>query len=163
MQEGPPMAVDPLSINYQLPWESRLLILYLLVVITVSFVKSASVLRALWLSRYGPLRQSSTESEFVLAFEICSNRVQSMKRWVFVTLFWTVLVATLLLRREFQVFMEQKMFWSGAFFVPTIEVLTIFLLGILLCAVIYTACALFESALLSRKESWNRARSSTEE
>ena len=86
MQEGPPLGLDPLSINYQLPWTSRLLILYLLVVVTVSLVKSASVLRTLWLSKHGSLQESSTEDEFVLAWERCSNKVQSIKRWAFVTL-----------------------------------------------------------------------------
>jgi len=162
MQEGPPIGLDPLSINYQLPWASRLLILYLLVVVTVSLVKSASVLRTLWLSKHGSLQQSNTEDEFVLAWERCSNKVRSIKRWVFVTLFWTVLVAAMLLRNEFIFFTEQKMFWTGAFFVPTIEVLTIFVLGILVCAVLYTACALYEGALLRRRESWNCARSRTE-
>jgi hypothetical protein len=96
----------------------------------------------------------------VLAWERCSNKVQSIKRWVFVTLFWTVLVAAMLLRNDFIVFTQQKMFWSGAFFVPAIEDLTIFVLGILVCSVLYTTCALYEGALLRRREAWNRAHSS---
>ena len=159
MQEGPPLSLDPLSINYQLPWESRLLTLYLLVVVIVSLVKSANVLRALWLSQHGSLKQSSAEDEFVLAWERCSNKVQSIKRWVFVTLFWTVLVAAILLRKDLTFFTEQKMFWTAAFFGSTVEVLTVFVLGILVCAVLYTICALYEGALLRRRESWNRARS----
>lgn len=165
MQEGAPMAVDPISINYPLPWESRLFILYLLVIVTVSLVKSASVLRTLWLSKHGSLQQSSTDDEFMLAWERCSNKVRSIKRWVFVTLFWTVLVAAVLLRKEFVFFTEQKMFWTGAFFVPTVEVLTVSVLGILVCAVLYTECALFEGALSRRRESRqsrNRTGSRTE-
>jgi len=162
MQEGPPIALDPLSVDYQMPWASRLLILYLLVVVTVSLVKSASVLRTLWLSKHGSLQQSSTEGEFELAWERCSNKVQSIKRWVFVTLFWTVLVSAMHLRNDFIFFTEQKMFWTGAFFVPAVEVLTTFVLSILVCAVLYTACALYEGALLRRRESWKGARSSIE-
>ena len=157
MQAGPPMLLDPLSVDYQMPWESRLLVLYLLVVVTVSLVKSASVLRTLWLSKHGSLHQSSTEDEFVVAWERCSNKVQSIKRWVFVTLFWIFLVAATLLRNEFIFFTEQKMFWTGAIFAPTVEVLTIFVLGILICAVLYTVCAFYEGALLRRRKSWNRA------
>jgi len=162
IQEAQPIGLDPLSIDYQMPWASRLLILYLLAVVTVSLVKSASVLRTLWLSKDGSLLQSSTEDEFALAWERCSNKVQSIKRWVFVTLFWTVLVAAMLLRNDFIFFTQQKMFWSGAFFVPAIEDLTIFVLGILVCSVLYTTCALYEGALLRRREAWNRARSSIE-
>jgi hypothetical protein len=36
------------SVNYHLPWASKLLILYLLVVSAISLVKSAAVLRLLW-------------------------------------------------------------------------------------------------------------------
>lgn len=68
----------------------------------------------------------------------------------------------LLLRNDFIFFTEQKMFWTGAFFIPTIEVLTIFVFGIFVCAVLYTACALYEGALLRRRESWKRTRSSIE-
>jgi hypothetical protein len=162
MQEGPPMDTDPLSVDYQMPWESRLLILYLLVVVTMSLVKFAIMLRPLWLSKRGSLHQSSTEDEFVPTWERCSNKVQSVKRWVFITLFWIFLVAATLLRNEFIFFTEQKMFWTGAIFVPTIEVLTIVVLAVLVCAVLYTVCAFYEGALVRRKESWNRAHSSTE-
>jgi hypothetical protein len=155
MQEGTPMVVDPLSISYQMPWEARLFILYLLVIVTMSLVKSARVVHVLWLSKRGSLQKSSTEGEFVLAWEGCSNKVQSVKRWVFV-------VAAMLLRREFMFFMAQKMFWSGAFFQPTVEVLTVFVLGILVCAALYTICAVCEGALLGRRESWIQAHSSTQ-
>ena len=52
MQEGPQIGWDPISINYHLPWASRLLVLYLLVVVTVSLAKSAGVLRTLWPSKH---------------------------------------------------------------------------------------------------------------
>ena len=161
MQEGTPMGLDPLSISYQMPWEARLFILYLLVIVTTSLVKSARVVHILWLSKRSSLKKSSTEGEFALAWERCSNKVQSVKRWVFVTLLWTVLVAAMLLRREFMFFIAQKMFWSGAFFQPTAEVLTVFVLGILVCAALYTTCTLCEGALLGRRESWKQGRSST--
>jgi hypothetical protein len=162
MQEGPPIGLDPLSIGYQLPWVSRPFILYLLVVVTVSVVKSASALRILWFSKPDSLQPSSNESEFVLAWERCSNKVQSIKRWVFVTLFWTVLVGAVLLRSTFMLFAEQKMLWPGAFFMSMVEALTVFSIGSLVCAVLYMACALYEGALLRRREAWNRARSRIE-
>jgi len=162
MQGARPLTLDPLSVSYQMPWESRLLILYLLIVVTVSIVRSVSVLRILWSSSHGSLQPSRSEDEFVLAWDRCSSKVQSIKRWVFVTLFWTVLVAAMLLRTEFIFFTEQKVFWTGAFFVPTIDVLTVFVLGIPVATVLYTACALYEAALLRRRESWDGARPSAE-
>jgi hypothetical protein len=161
MQEGSAMGLDPLSIDRQMPWESRLLVLYLLIVVTVSAVKSVNIVRTLWLTKRASLQQSSGEGEFALAWEMCSNKVQSIKRWVFVTIFWTVLVTALLLLNEFIPFAERKMLWSGAVFATIIEVLPIFVLGFLVCAVLYTVCALYEGVLVQKKESWNRAHSSS--
>ena len=158
MQEDTQIGWDPISINYHLPWGSRLFILYLLAVVIVSVVKSISVLRTLWFSKRGSLGQSGPEEEFVQAWESCSNRVQSMKRWIFVTLFWTVLVALMLLRNNFVIVAEQKRIWPGAFYGFTAEMLAIVALGILVCAVLYTACVFYEGALERRKESWNSVR-----
>ena len=162
MQEGSQIGWDPISINYHLPWGSRLFILYLLVVVTVSLVKSSSVLRTFWLSKRGSLRPSTFEDEFVLAWERCLNKVQSIKRWVFVTLFWTVLVVAMLLRANLLILTAQKRLWPGEFFGSMVEVLTIFALGIFVCAVLYTTCAFYEAALLRRRELWNSARLSIE-
>lgn len=155
MQESLQIGWDPMSVDYHMPWASKLLILYLLVVVTAALVKSVSMLRILWFSRRGPLRLPRTEHEFMLAWEKCSNKVQSMKRLVFVTLLWTILIAVFLLRSDVQIFAEQKVFGPGAFFGTAAADLTVLALGLLVCAVLYTACAFYEGALLRRRESWN--------
>ena len=162
MQEGSQIGWDPISINYHLPLASRVLILYLLVIVTLSLVKSARLLRILWLSKRGSLRPSSPEDEFVFAWERCSSEIHSIKCWGLVTLFWTVLVAAMLLRNNLVILAAQKRFFPGTFFGSIVEMLTIFALGILVCAVLYTACAFYEGALLRRRESWNKARASIE-
>jgi hypothetical protein len=116
-------------------------------------VKSSTVLRTLWFSKRGSLRASTPEHEFVQVWESCSNKVRSIKRWIFVALFWTILVAVTLLRNNFLVVTEQKRLWPGAFYGSTAEMLTIFALGILVCAVLYTVCAFYEGALERRQES----------
>jgi hypothetical protein len=158
MQEGSAMGFDPLSVDRQMPWESRLFILYLLVVVTVSIAKSVGVVRALWLSKHASLQQTSIEDKFVLAWEECSNEVQSIKRWAFVTLFWTFFVVALLLLNELIPFAEHKMLWTGAVFATITEVLPVLVLGLLVCSVLYTVCALYEGALVRRKESRGRPR-----
>ena len=95
MQEGPPLGLDPLFINYQLHldishcssyicwWlsQSQLLvvlhnpvlrILYLLAHVSASFAPPGSRMRH-------SLQESSTEDEFVLAWERCSNKVHVNK------------------------------------------------------------------------------------
>jgi len=56
-----------------------------------------------------------------------------MKRLVFITLLWTVLVASLLLRNVLIRIVEQKAFWPAAVGGSLAEVTTAFTLGILVC------------------------------
>jgi hypothetical protein len=58
---------DPISINHHLPWESRLFILYLLLVLCISLVESGSLVRQLWslsASRWDPLRKPGSGIEW---------------------------------------------------------------------------------------------------
>ena len=162
MQQGAQIGWDPESVNPHLPLAAKLLVLYLVAVVTVSLVKSASVLRMLWSFRRGSVRTTSSGDEFLNAWETCSNKIQSMKRLVVITLLWTTLIATLLLGRTLVVVVEQKVFGPAALGGGVAEVLTVFALGIFVCAVLYTACASYEGALLRRRESWNRARAITQ-
>ncbi len=86
MQEAPQVGWDPISINYQLPWASKLFVMYLLVVVTISLLKSEA--HQFWfLTRSSMLRRLQSENESTLHGKLCSNRIQSIKRLVFVTLF----------------------------------------------------------------------------
>jgi hypothetical protein len=89
MQEAP-VGWDPISVNRQPPLIAMLLVLYLLVVATISIVKSAAVLRLLW-SLSGD-RATRLGNNLVYVTETCSNKIQSMRRLVFVTLLLTVLL-----------------------------------------------------------------------
>ena len=64
--------------------------------------------------------------------------------------------------KRFQIFYGAKDVLDRSILRTAIEVFTIFVLSILVCAVLYTACALYGGALLRRKESWPGARSSIE-
>jgi nitrate reductase gamma subunit len=156
MQEAPQVGWDPISINYHLPWAAKIFVLYLLVVIAISLVKYAGLLRQFWSFTRGSIQGSRSESESQYAWEACSNRIQSIKRLVFVTLLLTVLVSALLLRACLMRIVEQKAFGPAALSGGIVEVLTVFALGILVCAVLYTACALYERMLLRRRTTRNR-------
>ena len=152
MQEAPQVGWDPISINYHLPWAAKIFVLYLLVVVAISLVKYAGLLRQFWSFTHGSLQGSRSENESRQAWEACSNRIQSTKRLVFITLLLTVLVSALLLRATLMRIVEQKTFGPAALGGGIAEVLTVFALGILVCAVLYTVCALHEGMLLRRKE-----------
>jgi hypothetical protein len=158
MQDVPQVGWDPRYIDLHLPWAHRLLVVYLFVVIATSAVKSASILRQLLPFTSSSLRAPKGEHHFLRAWEKCSNRIQSMKRIVIITLLLSVLTAVYLSLEYLGDFVTQKIFFPGAFFGSMIEVLSVFALGILSCTVIYIACAFLEGALLRRMESWRYAR-----
>ena len=162
MQQTPQVGWDPISVNYQPPLAYKLLILYLLVVVVLFLVKSASVLRMLWSFARDSRRGQRMGTEFLHVWETCSNKVQSIKRLVFITLLWTVLIAALLLRSVLIRITEQKAFWPAAVSGSLAEVTTAFALGILVCAVLYAACAFYEGALLRARKSWTHSRANTE-
>ena len=163
MQQTPQIGWDPISFNYRPPLASKLLVQYLLVVVVLSLVKSASVLRILWSFSRDSRQPPRRGNEFLHVWETCSNKIQSMKRLVFLTLLWTVLVAALLLRSVLIRIVEQKAFWPAAVSGSLAEVTTAFTLGILVCAVLCAACAFYEGALLRSREAWTHARASTDD
>jgi hypothetical protein len=121
------------------------------VVVTTSLVKSVALLRQFRFFTHGSVRGLRSENDSRQAWETSSNRIQSIKRSVFVTLLLTILVAALLLRAALVRAVEQKTFGPAALSASIAEVLTMFALGIFVCAVLYAACALFEGMLLRRK------------
>ncbi len=157
MQESSQITWDPASINHHVPWESRLFVLYLLVVVAISFVRILHVLRQLWSFTHGSVLMRSGENEFLYAWETCSAKIQSMKRLVFFTLLLSVLVAVYRLRTTLTQLVAQKAFGVGAFGGTVVEVLTLFALGILVCALLYAPCGLCEGMLLRRRAAWNHS------
>ena len=91
------------------------------------------------------------------------NKIQSIKRLVSLTLLWTVFVAAMLLRSVLIRIVEQKAFWPAAVGGSLAEVTTPFTFGILVCAVLYAACAFYEGALLRSREKWTRARANSDD
>jgi hypothetical protein len=163
MQPTPQVGWDPISINYRPPLAYELLVLYLLVVVVLSLVKSASVLRMLWSLTRDSRQRPRMGHKFLHVWKTCSNKIQSMKRLVFITLLWTALVASLLLRNVLIRIVEQKAFWPAAIGGSLSEVTTAFTLGILVCAVLYTACAFYEGALLRSRAKWTHARANSDD
>ena len=156
MQEVGRVGWDPISVNHHLPWASKLLILYLLVVVATSIVKSTAVLRLLWSLSHNPVRVSR---EYV--WEMCSNKIRSLRQLVFVTLLLTVLVTTMLVRASLMQIAVKEVVGIAAFSGGVAEVLTVFVLGILVCTVIYAVCALYEGVLSRRRSVWNQSTATT--
>lgn len=161
MQEAPQVGWDPISVDYFPPWEYKLLILYLLVVAVISLAKFAAVLRILWSLRNPSFRPPESEGDVLYSWETCSNKIQSMKRLIFVTLFVTILLAAVSLRDSLVELAVQKAFGIAFVSGGIMEALTMFVLGIFVCTAIYAACALCEGALAHRRTLWNHSATST--
>ena len=76
---------------------------------------------------------------------------------VCVTLFVTILLAAVCLRDGLMELAVQKAFGIAFVSGGIVEVLTMFVLGIFVCTVIYAACALCEGALSHRRTLWNHS------
>ena len=160
MQVAPQVGWD--NIDVIVPWPHRLFVLYMVVVFAISAVKSASVLRQLLPFRGSSLRASKSDTDFLRASEQCSNRIQSMKRIVVITLLLSFLIPAYLLLNDVAIFAREKVFGPGAFLGTMREVVTVFVLGILASTVIYATCAFLEGALVRRIESWRYSRGANE-
>jgi len=161
MQAAPQVGWDPRYIDHQLPWSYRLFVVYAFVVVGISVVKSASVILHLLPFTRSSFRTSKDDHDFFRAWESCSNKIQWMKRIVIMTVLLSVLTPAYLLLNDLGTFAAEKVYLPqapGAFLGSIIQVLTLFLLGILTCSLIYAACALLEGALLRRKEFWTYER-----
>jgi len=152
MQEQP-VGWDPISIDYRMPLSYRLLILYLLVVGITSLVRFIGIVRFLWLSRPS---LGSKDEEFWLKWRQCSNRSQSMKRLVILTILVTVLAAAFVLKTELTFVIEQKAYSGSPLFFAMFEALDVFTVGMIASAILYGAYALCEGALLRRIALRNR-------
>ena len=160
MQNAPQVRWD--NIDVIVPWPHKLFVLYVVVIVAISVVKSASVLRHLLPFRGSSLQTSKSDNDFLRAWEECSNKIQSMKRIVVVTLLLSLLIPAYLLVNDLAIFAKEKVFGPAAFLGTVSEVLTVFALGILASTVIYSACAFLEGALVRRVESWRCPRGAKE-
>jgi hypothetical protein len=157
MQVSPQVGWDPRYVDHRLPWAYRLFVVYLFVVLGISVAKSASVILRLLPFTKSSFRNTRDKLDFSRAWEICSNKIQCMKRIVVMTVLLSVLTPAYLLLNVLGIFAAEKVFLPqapGAFLGAVIEVLTVFVLGILTGSLIYAACAFLEGALVRRKESW---------
>jgi hypothetical protein len=142
--------VGPDIYQLSVPWASKLFVMYLLVVVAISLLKIRRITAPVLIFNTQFTPRLKKRKRVRSAWETCSNKIQSIKRLVFVTLLLTVLVSSLLLRATLVRIVEQKAFGPAALGGGIVEVLTIFAFGILVCAVLYTACTLYEGMLLRK-------------
>jgi hypothetical protein len=87
---------------------SRFFVVYVVAVLAISAVKSVSVLRQLLPSTRNSLRLPKNGAEFLHAWMKCSNKIQSMKRMVVITLLLSLLVAAYRLQGDLKILAEES-------------------------------------------------------
>ena len=135
-----------------LPWFTRVFVAYLALVLLLSAARAISLIRRLRALRKLE-RETATEltSKFPLFWESLYAKIAAMKNLAVLTLLLSLLVfAWSTTQILLGVTMEKSTgvgFLAGAM----AEGLTIFSLGTLVCAVLYTIAMFFEAALVRRK------------
>ena len=151
---------DPIAINRQMPWQSRLFLFYLLFVIGVSLVRTASMVRHLWLLRSLSSLESrrTDESEpgtkFFRLYDACSAKLRSMERSVVLTFLLCVLMAADQTRAMLAGVALEK--YTGIAYLSSsiAEVLAVFSIGVLVCTMLYAFCDFVQGALTRRRAAW---------
>ena len=147
MQEEGAVGWDPVS-EYRLPWEGKLLVLYLVAVLVVLLVRSIQILHQVRTLRLAGDR-------FLYVWEMCMARVASMKRLALLTLLVSSLTAVALSVRFLARIQQIHAAWSGAVAGGISEILAFFELGLFVCAALYAVSTFYEGMLARRRVSWN--------
>lgn len=146
MQEGT-IGWDPIG-EYRLPWQGKLLVLYLLIVTAVLVARSIMLV--------GDIRALHTGNDkFTHIWEMTMARVASMKRLALLTLLLSVLCTVNSAVHVLVKIQEMHSAGPGAIAGATSEVLTLFELGLFVCTALYAVASLYEGALARRRASWN--------
>jgi hypothetical protein len=159
---------DPAVIDRQMPWQSRFFLVYLLFVIGISLVRTASMVRHLWLlrclasGRAVTASESETGAKFLRLYDACSAKVRSTERSVVLTFLLCVLMAADQTRSLFAGAALEKYTGSAYLFASVAEVLTAFAIGVLVCAVLYAVCDFVQGALTRRRDLWKASQPRTD-
>jgi hypothetical protein len=152
MRQVPDVGWDPISVHHQLPLHSKLFVLYLIVLATLSVVRLGVLVRDLR-SLGAAVRgnpEPQQEAEFRSISDACWARLQAMKRSVVLTFLLAVLVAADQARTDFVSVAVQKATGIASLSGGFAELFATFTLGVLACVAIYATYALCEGSLIRR-------------
>ena len=147
---------DPVFVDYQLPWESKLLVVYLFVVLIISLLQSIGLLRQLWSFRVDSAEiPRHSASKLLFGWRRCVAKTEGMKRLSLATFLLSVLATSRLAERAFIVFAGQTFVGSAVLYATFAEILKPFTLGVLVCVILYGVSGVFHCTLMRRRASWD--------
>jgi hypothetical protein len=151
MQQSGQVAWDPASIDKWTPWESKLLILYLVIVLGISVVKIAKLVRYFWFSSSSPSETEPLDAR--IARNRARGRITSLRRLSVLTLLVSLFGGALGAIRDCSWAAMEKVTGPAVIFGTLAEELTLLALGLGVCVFLYATAMLWEGLLRRRTSS----------
>lgn len=135
VQEDAQVGWVPVAISYSLPWQAKLLILYL------AFVSVWTIAKMIWVYRL-TLRAPTARG-----LEVCAAKLRWVRRWVVLTVLFAAVACADLTAEFFRQMSAQKVSSPGLIFATFSELFTIFATAMVVSTVIYALAMWCESRL----------------
>jgi hypothetical protein len=148
MQENTAVGWDPISIQPQQPLLTKLFILYMFFVITVSFVRWVCLLRQLW---WLEAHSHAADSNWLNVWNRSLRTVQSSKRLVVTSCLLSAAVATSQTMALFTMIASQKLTGVGPLYGELARRFVILGIGLWMSVAVYVAFGFCEGILMRRK------------
>jgi len=158
VQDGS-VAWDPIVVDRQLPWQDKLFILYLLVVLGMAIIRSVGMARQLWFG--GPLSKNDkhASTQFLYIWDLCAARAAGIKRMAVLTLLLALVMLTHGVTSILVGIAQEKRVWPGAVAGGLAEVVGLVTLGTLVSALLYGFAISYQGVLSRRRVLWSHSRS----
>jgi hypothetical protein len=145
MQEGGQVGWDPISINRVLPWQSRVVMVYLFVVLLIGLVKATRLIH-FWLSNSRAPRVHGHEP--FAGTLIAEHRVKSLRRLAFLSLLVSLLGVAWVTSQYCAVASMEKITGPAMIFGVLAEELTTLSMGLGVSIFLYAMAMLCERLLV---------------
>ncbi|MBI3474581.1 MAG: hypothetical protein HY010_02530 [Acidobacteria bacterium] len=153
------VAWDPIIVDRQMPWQNKLFVLYLLLVLGISIIRSVGMARQLWLGGLLSKSKKPPDASFLYAYEMCASKAVGIKRMAVLTLILAFVMLTDGVTNILVGIAQEKQFWLAAAAGGLAEVGVMVTLGLLVGAVLYGLSSWCEGILARRRALWVYSRS----
>jgi hypothetical protein len=157
--QEPSVGWDPIIIDRHMPWQNKLFVLYLLLVLGISIIRSVGMARQLWFGGLLSKNKKPPDASFLYAYEMCTSKAVGIKRMAVLTLILAFVMLTDGVTNILVGIAQEKRFWSAAAAGGLAEVGVLVTLGLFVGAVLYGLSSLYQGILTRRRALWSYSRS----
>ena len=153
------VAWDPIIIDRQMPWQEKLFVLYLLLVLGISVVRSVGMVRQLWFGGALSKDNKLPDASFLYEHEVRTAKAMGIHRMAVLTLILAFVMLTDGVTKILVGIAQEKQLWTAAVAGGLAEVGGLVTLGVVVGALLYGLSSLHQGVLARRKALWNSSRS----